>query len=248
MLVWHRSISCHSACGIAWHYICRGNVAEVPPITPTKWYFRVCTAFSEMLRRWSSGSTSWYVTFFSPISATYAVDISLSKTWCLGTMPCFFILASILRRAPIRSPSVWWLVVSISVQLLSTWWATTMYWCQRLDLTRNFPVWSVYMVCVWSYTLMKMSLISSVVSLIVGDSWASGELWDALQIDFLLADLVLDRVFLCRLLMCPFCVYLDSGKYLFTCFTLIRGHETKVPLRISFSHVVLVVKPAAPWR
>ena len=49
-----------------------------------------------------------------------------------------------------------------------------MYCCPRLDLTGNFPVWSVYMVWVWSYYLMKMSFISSVISLIVGDSCVLG--------------------------------------------------------------------------
>ena len=135
-LDWRSSSGCHSACGIAWHHRWSGNVVAVPLKTPMNWYFHVCW--------WSSYSAIWNVIPVAKISSLWALDISSSNTWCLSTMSRSCICHIILRRATIKSPSVLLLVVSMSVQYLSILLATTWYCFPRLDWTRNFLVWLVY--------------------------------------------------------------------------------------------------------
>ena len=96
----------------------------------------------------------------------------MSKTWCLGMMPRSFMRSSILHRAAIKSPSVLFLVVSTSDQLMSMWRATTWYCCPWLYQTGNFPVWSVYIVSFVSYTAMKRSCFVS-----TGSTGSSGTLF-----------------------------------------------------------------------
>ena len=72
--------SCLSARGISWHHKCMGNDATVPHRTLMKRFFHVCIAFSEMLRRCSSGGTSWYVIPDFRIASLYALEASLSST------------------------------------------------------------------------------------------------------------------------------------------------------------------------
>ena len=120
-----RKIIWRSACGIAWHHRWSENVVVVPLMTPMKWSFHACMDFSAMLRQWLSGSASWKVIPVAKISYLWAFDISLSKTWCLGTMMHLCICRSIIRRDSIKSPSVLLLVVLIIVQFLSILLATT---------------------------------------------------------------------------------------------------------------------------
>ena len=155
----------------------------------------------------------------SSISALYASEISLSKTWCLGIIPRCFILASILRRAPNNSSSVRRLVILMSVQLESTWWANTWYCCRQLEQTGNCHVWFVYIVSIGWYTWMNISFFFSIGLLSVGCPssleippsrlksvvmYCKPVASAGCGVFFFLAVLVVKRVFLCRLCIWPF--------------------------------------------
>ena len=141
----------------------------------------------------------------------------------MGIIHRCFIIAIIFHRVPINLPSVGQLVVSMNVQLESTWWATTWYCCPKLERTGNLPVWYVYIVSVGFYTWMNIYLFFSIGLLITG-CLRGLEIQAALPpsrlksvltyckrvasagcgVFFFLVVLVVEPMFLCRLHIWPF--------------------------------------------
>ena len=110
-----------------------------------------------MLRRWSSGGTSWYVIPDAIIAALYFAEASLSRIWCFGARPAARMRVMAFARAAIIEDSVLLESGSTQVVLLSILCKHIWYLLPRLEVSGNWPVWSVYSVCFTLYTLIMKS-------------------------------------------------------------------------------------------
>ena len=198
---------------MAWNYRWTGKSADIPLMAPMKWSFIVWIAFYSKLQRWSSGGTSWKVLWVFLISFLYAAKISLSRTWCFGTLPWSLILSNARHRAKIIPPYVLFLIGSIQVGIPSISCRIIWYWFYWIDWGGNFPVWSMYIFPLGSYTVKKTSRhfyslcnLASLISCVC--CWKST---------------LVDRNYWCWFHMWPLWVYSDYWKCLFKFFTVISG-------------------------
>ena len=97
----------------------------------------------------------WKVIIICLISSIYAAEISFSSTWCVGTMPFSFTRYKARRQAKIISSSLLFFMGLIQVELPSITFRIIWYLFPLLYRWGKFPVWSVHMVTLGSYILMK---------------------------------------------------------------------------------------------
>ena len=167
------------------------------------------------------------------MASLYAADALLSNTCLVGVTPCCFMRFRARSRAAMISPLVLFFIGSTHMELLVLWYKIIWYRFPLLDVVGNFPVWSVNSVSLVSCTFI-------VTSSVLGGSGAPSVVC--------CSDALVDWTPCRCVLICPYCVSSDSGKCLLTFLTLINGQVLKFPALMALSQVVLVGKPAAPWR